>query len=136
MLLGIRLPGTTFWSGLSNHQAASAQMHLVGRNIVECRPTLGALPLSLKPGSFGRPSDRVSHSTHRSGGTNLSNATCLMRLRLAQEREREKERDRERERERGAAADAFGFQASSQSKLPRWSQQFSPAAQNWTRSAF
>ena len=29
VLLGIRLLGTTFWGGLSNHQAATAQMHLV-----------------------------------------------------------------------------------------------------------
>ena len=28
MLLGIRLLGTTFWCGLSNHQAATAQMHI------------------------------------------------------------------------------------------------------------
>ena len=47
MLLGIGHLGTTFGGGLSNHQAATAQMHLVGEtNIVECRPILGALPLS------------------------------------------------------------------------------------------
>ena len=34
VLLGIRLLGTTFWRGSSNHQAASVQMHLVERNIV------------------------------------------------------------------------------------------------------
>ena len=28
VLLGIRLLGATFWCGLSNHQAAAAQMHL------------------------------------------------------------------------------------------------------------
>ena len=38
---------TTFWCGLSNHQAATAQMHLVEKTIVECRPALGALPLAL-----------------------------------------------------------------------------------------
>ena len=47
VLLGVRLLGNTFWCGLSNHQAASAQMRLVGKNIAECRPPLGALPLSL-----------------------------------------------------------------------------------------
>ena len=39
--------GTTFWCGSSNHQAATAQMHLVEKNIVECPAPLGALPLSL-----------------------------------------------------------------------------------------
>ena len=52
VLLEIRLLGTTFWCGLSNHQAATAQMHLVGTNIVECRPLLGALPLSLTEQGF------------------------------------------------------------------------------------
>ena len=47
VLLGIRLLGTTFGCGLSNHQAATAQMHFVGKSIVECRPLLGALRLSL-----------------------------------------------------------------------------------------
>ena len=47
MLLGIWLLGTTCWCGLSNHQAATAQMHLVEKNIVECPAPLGALPLSL-----------------------------------------------------------------------------------------
>ena len=47
VLLEVRLQGTTFWYGLSNHQAATAQMHLVETNILECRPLLGALPLSL-----------------------------------------------------------------------------------------
>ena len=57
MLLGIRLLGTTFWCGLSNHQATTAQMHLVGKSITECRLLLGALPLSPNssgPWSFGR----------------------------------------------------------------------------------
>ena len=40
--------GTTCWCGLSNHQAAAAQMHLVEKDAVKCRPLLGALPLSLK----------------------------------------------------------------------------------------
>ena len=40
-------PRNHFWCGLSNHQAATAQMHLVGKKIVECRPPLGALPLFL-----------------------------------------------------------------------------------------
>ena len=35
VLQGIRLLGTTFWCGLSNHQAATAQMHLVGQ--ANCR---------------------------------------------------------------------------------------------------
>ena len=39
--LGIRLLGTTFWCGLSNHQADTAQMHLVEKSIVECPPLLG-----------------------------------------------------------------------------------------------
>ena len=47
MLLGIRLLGTTFWCGLSNHQAATAQMHLVENSFVECPRLLGTLPLSL-----------------------------------------------------------------------------------------
>ena len=48
VLLGIRLLGTTFRCGLSNHEAATAQVHLVElTNIVECRPLLGALILSL-----------------------------------------------------------------------------------------
>ena len=38
-LLGIRLLGTTLLCGLSNRQAATAQMHLVETNIVGCRPT-------------------------------------------------------------------------------------------------
>ena len=38
MLLGIRLIETTFWCGLSNHQAATAEMHLVQNDIVECLP--------------------------------------------------------------------------------------------------
>ena len=45
VLLEIRLLGTTFWRGLSNHQAATAQMHLVEKNIVGARP-----------GRFGRGS--------------------------------------------------------------------------------
>ena len=45
VLLGIRLLRTTLWCGLSNHQAATAQMHLVGKFIVECRP----LPRSTSP---------------------------------------------------------------------------------------
>ena len=36
--LKIRLLGTTFWCGLSHQQAATAQMHLVEKNIAECRP--------------------------------------------------------------------------------------------------
>ena len=47
VLLGIRLPGITFWRGSSNHQAATVQMHVVEKNIVECPPLLGALPPSL-----------------------------------------------------------------------------------------
>ena len=47
VLLGIRLLGSTFWCGLSNHQAAAAQIPLVEKNIVERPPLLGALPLSL-----------------------------------------------------------------------------------------
>ena len=47
MLLGIRLQGTTSGCGLSNHQAATAQIHLVDKNIAECRPLSGALLLSL-----------------------------------------------------------------------------------------
>ena len=39
--------GTTFRCGLSNHQAATAQMHSVEETILECRPLLGALPRSL-----------------------------------------------------------------------------------------
>ena len=53
VLLGIRPLGTTFWRGLSNHQAATAQMHLVEKIIVECRPLLGALPPSLTDGTAG-----------------------------------------------------------------------------------
>ena len=45
--LGIRLLGNTVWRGLSNHQAATAQMHSVGNNIAECPPLLGSLPPSL-----------------------------------------------------------------------------------------
>ena len=47
VLLGIRLLGTTCWCKLSYHQAASAQMHLVAKEIVECRPLLGQPPLAL-----------------------------------------------------------------------------------------
>ena len=48
-LLGIRLLGTTCWSGLSYHQAATAQMRLVeSNNILECPPLFGALPQSPK----------------------------------------------------------------------------------------
>ena len=51
MLLGIWLLGTTFWCGLSKHQAATAQMGAwhaefslrIKRHIVECRHPLGAL---------------------------------------------------------------------------------------------
>ena len=32
-----RLLGIVFWCGLSNHQTATAQMHLVETNIAECR---------------------------------------------------------------------------------------------------
>ena len=52
VLPGIRLVGTTSWRGLSNHQAAPAQMHLVGKQIVVCRPLLGALRLSLNGGTL------------------------------------------------------------------------------------
>ena len=45
----MRLLRPTCWCGLSNHQAATAQMHLVGKAVVECRPLLGALPPSLRP---------------------------------------------------------------------------------------
>ena len=51
LLLGIRLLGTLFRRGSSNHQAVTAQMLSVETNIVECRPPLGALPLSPTPGS-------------------------------------------------------------------------------------
>ena len=34
VLLGIRLLGTTFWHGFSNHQAATAQMHLAQQQIL------------------------------------------------------------------------------------------------------
>ena len=40
VLRGIRLLGTTCCCGLSNHQAATAQMHLVEKYIVECPPHL------------------------------------------------------------------------------------------------
>ena len=48
VLLEIRLLGATFCCGWSNQQAATAQMHLVDKNIVECRPLLGALRLSTR----------------------------------------------------------------------------------------
>ena len=49
MLLGIRLLETTCWCGLSNYQAATAQMHLVEtKHSVECRRPLGTLSLSRK----------------------------------------------------------------------------------------
>ena len=47
MLLGIRLLGATFWWELPNHQAATARMHWMEKHIVECRPLLEALLLSL-----------------------------------------------------------------------------------------
>ena len=46
-------PRNHLFGGLSNHQAATAQMHLAETNIAECRPLLGALPLSLTPGRMG-----------------------------------------------------------------------------------
>ena len=56
-------PRNHFWCGLSNHKAATEQMHLVGKNIVECRPLLGALPLSLKEDNILFRSSTDSRST-------------------------------------------------------------------------
>ena len=55
----IRLLGTTCWCGLSNHQAATAQMHLVETAMEECRPLLGALPPSPGVGTCREVGDAV-----------------------------------------------------------------------------
>ena len=52
--------GTTCWCGCLNHQAATAQMHVVETIIVECRPPLGALPLFSEGGT--PPPRRVQRS--------------------------------------------------------------------------
>ena len=40
-------PRNHFWCGSSEHQAATVQLHSVEEISQECRPLLGALPLSL-----------------------------------------------------------------------------------------